>query len=133
MTRINVIHPSELENAHLLGELHEILRPVGLVRKAQERKVNKYNFHNKYKQPKEYTLGTGHVVFFYDKLGYVVDRYALLCEEARNRGFRVNEISKESVLGGIDKWWRGDYTPTPEAIQINKERIEERLTQMRNK
>lgn len=42
MTRINVVSPSELHNKHLLGELHEITRVFGLVRKAQDRKINKY-------------------------------------------------------------------------------------------
>ena len=51
MTRINVVDPSELHNKHLMGELHEITRVYGLVRKAQDRKINKYNFKEKIKQP----------------------------------------------------------------------------------
>lgn len=127
MTRINVVEPSELTNKHLMGELHEINRVYGLVRKAQDRKINKYNFKDKIKQPSEYTLGTGHVYFMYDKLGFITARYYALNEEAKLRGFKVNPIQKENLVAGIQDWWFGDYFPTEYAIKINRERIEERL------
>lgn len=130
MTRINVVDPSELHNKHLMGEIHEILRVHGLVRKAQDRKINKYNFQQKVNPPKEYTLGAGHVKFFYDKLGYVTERYHALCDEARNRGYNVTKISREDVLQGIDDFWVGSYTPTPEAIELNRARLQERLSSM---
>lgn len=112
MTRINVIEPSELTNKHLLGEIHEITRVYGLVRKAQDRKINKYNFKDKIKQPSNYTMGTGHVYFMYDKLGFITKRYYALNDEAKSRGFNVNPIDEESLVTGIDSWWFGDYQPT---------------------
>lgn len=127
MTRINVVEPSELTNKHLMGELHEITRVYGLVRKAQERKINKYNFKDKIKQPEAYTLGTGHVYFFYDKLKFITKRYYALNQEAFKRNFNVNPIDKESLVAGIQDWWFGDYQPTQEAIEINRQRIQERL------
>lgn len=127
MTRINVVEPSELTNKHLMGELHEITRVYGLVRKAQERKINKYNFKDKIKQPNAYTLGTGHVYFFYDKLKFITERYYALNQEAFKRNFNVNPIDKESLVAGIQDWWFGDYQPTQEAIEINRQRIQERL------
>lgn len=127
MTRINVVEPSELTNKHLMGEIHEITRVYGLVRKAQARKINKYNFHEKIKQPSAYTLGTGHVYFFYDKLGYITERYRALNEEALARGYKVKPIHQNELLEGIQTWWQGGYTPTPEAIAINRARIQERL------
>lgn len=127
MTRVNIIHPSELTNKHLVGELHEITRVFGLVRKAKARGINKYNIHTKLKVPEHYTMGTGHVLFFYTRLGYVADRYEGLVKEAKLRNFKVNQIARESLLEGIDSFWIGDYAPTPEAIEINRKRIEERL------
>lgn len=127
MTRINVVEPSELTNKHLMGELHEITRVYGLVRKAQDRKINKYNFKDKIKQPSEYTLGKGHVYFMYDKLGFVTKRYYALNEEAKLRGFKVNPIQKENLISGIQEWWFGDYVPTDDAIKVNRDRIKERL------
>lgn len=130
MTRINVVEPTELTNKHLMGELHEITRVYGLVRKAQDRKINKYNFKDKIKQPSAYTMGTGHVYFFYDKLGFITERYYALNQEATKRNFNVNPIDKEQLISGIQQWWFGDYHPTPEAIKINRERINERLENM---
>lgn len=131
MTRINVIDPVNLHNKHLMGEIHEITRVYGLVRKAQDRKINKYNFKEKIKPPAEYTMGTGHVKFMYDKLGYITDRYYALNEEAARRGYKVNPIVKEELVAGIQEWWFGDYTPTEEAIKINKHRLEVRLSKMK--
>lgn len=130
MTRINVVEPSELTNKHLMGELHEITRVYGLVRKAQDRKINKYNFKDKIKQPVAYTMGTGHVYFFYDKLGFITERYYALNQEAIKRNFKVNPIDKSQLVDGIQQWWFGEYKPTQEAIAINKERISERLKSM---
>lgn len=127
MTRINVVEPSELTNKHLMGELHEITRVYGLVRKAQDRKINKYNFKNKIKQPSEYTLGTGHVYFFYDKLEFITQRYYALNEEAKRRNFKVNPIDKQSLVAGIQDWWFNDYQPTKKAVEINRQRIMERI------
>lgn len=127
MTRINVVEPSELTNKHLMGELHEITRVYGLVRKAQDRKINKYNFKDKIKQPSEYTLGTGHVYFFYDKLGFITERYYALNDEAKRRNFKVNPIDKQSLVAGIQDWWFNDYLPTQKAVEINRQRIMERM------
>lgn len=127
MTRINVVPVETLTRQHLQGEYKEITRVFGLVRKAQARKINKYNFHQKVNPPAEYTLGAGHVTHFYDKLGYIVKRYEQLSDEMRRRGYKPNQIPSDELLKGIDKWWQGDYTPTPEAIKINMQRIEERL------
>lgn len=120
MTRINLVEPSTLHTKHLVAEAHEIIRVFALARKAQ------YELHKK-NIPNEYTLGTGHVLFFYNRLGFVVERYASLCGEMRNRGFKVNEIARESLLEGIDKRLVQDYTPTSKAIEINRERIMERM------
>lgn len=128
MTRINVVEPSELTNKHLMGELHEITRVYGLVRKAQDRKINKYNFKDKIKQPSAYTMGIGHVYFFYDKLGFITERYYALNQEAFKRNFNVNPIDKEQLVSGIQQWWFGDYQPTQEAVEINRNRISERLS-----
>lgn len=127
MTRVNVINPSELTNKHLVAELYEITRVFGLVRKAKARGINKYNIKEKLKVPEHYTMGTGHVLFFYTRLGYVADRYEGLVREAKLRNFKVNQIARESLLEGIDSFWIGGYAPTPEAIEINRQRIAERL------
>lgn len=128
MTRINVLPVEDLGRLTLQGEYKEITRPIGLVKKAISRGVNKYNFKQKIKQPSEYTLGTGHVKFFYNKLSYIADRYEQLCDEMRSRGYNPNQIPREELLKGIDKFWLGGYNPTEQAIKINRERILQRNT-----
>lgn len=120
MTRINVVHPSELHNKHLVAEAHEITRVFGLARKAQ-RELHKKDI------PWKYTLGTGHVLFFYPRLGYCADRYAALCAEMRVRGFNCNEIAREQLLEGISPRLVQGYEPTEEAIEINRQCLLERM------
>lgn len=126
MTRINVVPVQELHKKHLMGELHEITRVFGLVRKLKDRKINRFNFQEKVNPPKEYTLGSGHVKFFYDKLGFVYNRYQELQQEAIRRGINANNIERDSLFDGIDSFYGGDYTPTEDAIAINRQRLIER-------
>lgn len=122
MTRINVVHPRELSNKHLGGEYYEITRIFTMTRNAQNRGKNKWN----YNIPPEYTLGTGHMKFFSNKLKYVLWRYNELAKEMISRGYDPSPVHYKSLIKGIDKHWFGDYTPTDDAIQLNLERIAER-------
>ena len=119
MTRINLVHPSELSRQHLLAEKHEITRVFDLARKAQ------YGMHH-VKQPDNYVLGTGHVTFFYNRLGFISERYSLLCDELRIRGYTCNQIPKEDLHKGIEKNMFWGYVPTEAALAINRERVKER-------
>lgn len=122
MTRINVVSVGSLSRLHLQGEYKEITRVFNLVKKSQSKDKNKWNI----KAPKEYTLGTGHVLFFYSRLKYILNRYNELSNEMRIRGYSPNQIPDESLIADIHPSWMGDYTPTPEAIEINLQRIKER-------
>lgn len=122
MTRINVVPVETLSRLHLQSEYKEITRVFTLVSKAQSKGKNKWNI----KAPKEYTLGTGHVLFFYPRLKYILNRYNELSNEMRNRGYSPNQIPDESLIARIHPSWMGDYTPTPEAVEINLQRIRER-------
>ncbi len=93
-----------------------------MVRKAQSRGINKWN----YGIPAEYTLGTGHVKFFSDKLLYILKRYHEIVKEMINRGYNPNPIPYKDLIEGIDRGWFNDYTPTKEAVEINRKRIAER-------
>ncbi len=129
MTRINVVPEDTLTNKHLSGEFHEISRVFNLVRKAIARDTPVVI-------PKYYLLGRGHVTFFYDKLGYISERYLRLGLELSYRAYssgRVSSVNIAQVLNLIeqarndipDVWW-GEYTPTQHAIDINRKRLRER-------
>lgn len=122
MTRVNIVCPTELNNKMLVAEAHEITRVFALARKAQFDIVK-----GKRKLPQEYTMGTGHVLFFYDKLKFIADRYESLVAEMQHRGYKPNPISRKDLLDKIDARLYNDYIPTQEAIAINRERINLRL------
>ena len=122
MTRINVLCPSELNNKMLVAEAHEITRVFGLARKAQFDIMQ-----GKRNVPLEYKLGENHVLFFYNKLKFIADRYESLVAEMQHRGYKPNPISRKDLLDKIDTRLYNDYIPTQEAIAINRERINLRL------
>ena len=117
MTRINVgIPPKQLTRQHLIAEHREIKRIPNVIAKG------KFNLKG---QPKEFTLGTGHVKFFYDKLGYLKKRYEEIYFECRRRGYDVTYYG--DAWNGIPENMMGDYQPTIKDIEIITERINQRL------
>lgn len=90
MTRINAfISPADLCDKHLLAEHREIVRIPNQVKAGKLSNVN---------QPKHFTLGTGHVKFFRDKLLFLNRRYTELYAECKARGFNVQNM-KASFIG----------------------------------
>lgn len=120
MTRINVVPPSELSDKHLGAEYRELPRIFGLVRAAAQRGETPGDKRN----PSTYTLGAGHVRFFYPRLGFLRSRYADLVSECVRRGRTVN--FPELPAHDIPPEWFGDYQPTDVALAINRQRILER-------
>lgn len=122
MTRINCIPVTELTNAHLVAEYRELPRVFGLVERAIER-----GEQPNLREPASYVLGPGHVRFFYPRLYYCAMRFADLSSEMRRRGMKPNFTLERKRWQSIPpEWWNG-WTPTAEAMQINRERIAERL------
>ena len=75
--------------------------------------------------PSEFTLGKGHVSFFYDKLGYLKERYLDLYDECKARGFNVQ--SYISSWDGVPLELMNSYAPTERDRQIVRERIADRI------
>lgn len=117
MTRINVgIPPKQLTNKHLIAEHREIKRIPNVIVKGR------YNLKS---IPPNFTLGKGHVSFFYDKLKYLKERYVALYRECVERGFKVQNY--ESCWDGVPSELMNDYTPTSRDVAIISERIADRL------
>ena len=117
MTRINVgVKPSELTTKHLIAEHREIKRIPNCI------KSGRYSMLG---QPTQFKLGTGHVKFFYDKLGYLKKRYISLYDECINRGFKVTNYI--DAFDGIPENLMNDYIETINDRTIIIERINERL------
>lgn len=123
MTRINAGIPAAmLTGKHLLAEHREIKRIPNEVRKAiTEEKLNQALQG----VPSEFRLGSGHVKFFRNKLGYLLRRYKQIHTEAKERGFCVQDYS--GAWDSLPAELMQDYQPTPKAIAEVMARIDERI------
>ncbi|QDP53519.1 MAG: putative endonuclease V [Prokaryotic dsDNA virus sp.] len=124
MTRINCVPPSELTREHLIAEYRELPRVFGMVFGAVERGTTDPAIMD---IPPTYRMGTGHMKFFTDKLGYLVKRQKALVAEMRNRGYDPRFPEPEKLLVGIPEAFHGDWEPDEEALRISRARIAERL------
>jgi len=122
MTRINSgIPPAELCDKHLMAEHREIKRIPNCIKKGR------YSMKG---QPSKFTLGTGHVKFFYDKLAYLYKRYCELHLECKSRGFNVTDYRE--CWDDIPISLNNDYKPSDYDRKIIRERINERLKTMKS-
>lgn len=119
MTRINCVPVEELSGPHLVAEYRELPRVFALAQKAALR--------GNFSQPQAYTLGKGHVLFFYTRLNYLAKRHAELIAEMKRRGYKPSftGVRREDFPDMPDVYW-SDWEPTAEALRINRERIKER-------
>lgn len=122
MTRINLVNPCQLKKDHLQGEYVEITRISRDVLALQEKGKKPSDIAI----PKEYTLGEGHMKFFYNKCLWLRHRYRSLAGEMTIRGYDIDEdkyLYYDDRYNHIDYEWYGDYQPTPEEIYLNMARL----------
>lgn len=119
MTRINCVPPEELCREHLVAEYRELPRVFALAAKAYPRR-------DKFVAPSQYTLGAGHVKFFYQRLGYCSRRFFQLKAEMLRRGYKPAYDYPPLVEVGTE--WFQDWEPDPTALFLNRQRILERTT-----
>ena len=118
MTRINAgVRPYELVDKHLLAEAREIKRIPNCISKGR------YSMKG---QPDKFTLGKGHVKFFYSRLLYLKKRYEEIYLECKRRGFNVTYFG--DAWNGVPEELMNDYSPTIEDREIVLERICDRLS-----
>ncbi len=120
MTRINCIPPECLLDQHLLAEYNETAMALASLRrsKATGRPLPKRD---------EYTLNSGHVIFFYDKGSFLKRRYEALRQELLKRDYKLDE-SRKMEWGVYDKPELDyDWKPSLKDQQINVERILQRM------
>jgi hypothetical protein len=117
MTRINVgIEPRELPDKLLLAEHREIKRIPNVI------KSGRYSLAG---IPDQFCLGTGHVKFFYNKLGYLHIRYGYLYRECIARGFKVQFYGSawNELDDNASRTLFHNYIPTDRDRQLLIERI----------
>ena len=121
MTRINTVPPRALTDQHLLGEYNEIRRPIGLALKRYSKENNR--IHRGI--PNQYQLRAGHVIFFYNKLQYIIDRFEAIKSEMRARGWSANGVIDAEIPDEL----KGNWQPDSNSNQILKDRLIERIEQ----
>lgn len=129
MTRINCVPPSELHKKHLVAEYHEITRVFGLCRSALAKGVDPATLE----APEAYTLGTGHVRFFYTRLGYCKERMSDLAVEMIRRGMKPQLALLSGVATGLPKHLFRKWKPTEADKALNRARLQESLKAMEDK
>lgn len=96
MTRINAgVNVKALSDEHLLAEHRGLVRIPNAVSSGKA-KLNDI--------PQAFTLGQGHVKFFYNKLGYLKSRYTKIHAECLSRGFCVQDFSASFSKVKLGKW-----------------------------
>lgn len=118
MVRINLVDPSELTDQHLIAEHDEILMLCGCLRKSLKSKSGIQNI------PTQFTLGKGHIKFFYDKGLYLHKRFDSLQEEMKIRGFKPTK-SFPKADWPVELY--NDWMPEWVDYVIIEERIKERV------
>mgnify|MGYP005862063783 CR=1 FL=1 len=114
MVRINLIEPKKLADQHLVAEYNEILMLIGHLR----------NFPSLEGISEIYTLGTGHIKFFKNKLLYLKKRHDLIKIEMVKRGFETNKTLNLSEFG---KEYCNDWKPQKNDFDLIKIRIREKI------
>lgn len=120
MTRINCgINPIELTKEHLLAEHREIKRIPNCILSGR------FNLNG---IPNTFTLGTGHVKFFYNKLEYLYNRYLLIYNDCIRRNYNVEDYSN-AFIEAMHKYPKlcNNYTETIQDRNLLIERITERI------
>ncbi len=123
MTRINIISPSELTDQHLIAEYREIFMVAGSLKRTL---ISKSGFVES-KVPKNFTLNSGHVYFFYNKGKYLYKRYNLIIKEMKSRGFKPDEnrIFPKDIF--IMNNLFNDWEPNQSDIKIIRKRINKKI------
>ncbi len=120
MTRINLIPAKLLLDQHLMAEKKEINQLAGQMQKS----LRSPNF-NYYRLPQAYTLGTGHVRFWYPYGVFIRNRHREIYDECVRRNFKVednfNDVWKYCTVGGHN--YNRDFNPNQAQLNISANRI----------
>ena len=128
MTRINLVAPDELSDQHLVAEYREIF----MIGSALQRSLKSSSLKEiKEKVPKEFTLNTGHVRFFYDKGKYLHKRYLELISEMKYRGMKP-DIKRKFKTYQWPQDFYNDWKPKANDIKIIRERLDQKISKKPN-
>lgn len=125
MTRVNLVPAKMLMDQHLTGELHEISRVGTLATKANKRGFRLDGI------PEYYRRGTGHVLFFYNKGGFIKKRIAEIVEVCKKRGVNV-QVDWQALIEVWDKLpkrYNLDYYPSEDDMNVSVRWLQEKVAE----
>jgi deoxyribonuclease (pyrimidine dimer) len=130
MTRINLISPEHLTARHLIAEYKEITH----VTQSLYKRLDKTCASDLVLEiPLEYTLGAGHVKFFYNKVKYLYNRFILLYAECKSRAIKIDfefyTQRSRLILDSGPYAFFNDYCPTVDAYNLVIERITQSINE----
>jgi deoxyribonuclease (pyrimidine dimer) len=111
------VPPDELYDQHLIAEYREIRLLAANLRRsfASKKGIDKNRI------PQEFTLMSGHILFFADKGKYIEKRYKSLQEEMLHRGFTPQY--KDIDTSVWPREYFNDWQPTERDYKIIRARI----------
>lgn len=121
MTRINLTPVSELSDQHLMAEYRELPRVFGAVR---ERLAKGHKFDD---IPSDFRLGTGHVKFFYDKIGFLFLRQNDIIFECLKRGIKIANTHVD--VADIPFRLMNNFIPSETDVALSQARLDEKIAQ----
>ena len=128
MTRVNLVEVEDLADQHLFAEWRELkMVPASLRRSLKTKSIQ-----NILKGiPEKYTLNTGHVSFFFNKMVFLHNRYLKLTEELKNRNYNITEHDADEIFFSDvpAEFKQLEWSPTKDEIQVNINRIVLRLNE----
>ena len=122
MTRINIIPCKLLLDQHLIAEKKEINQLIGQINKSLQSK----NWHINNNIPNNFTLGTGHCKFFYNKIKYLDNRFKLIDEEISKRYNKEYNSKFYNILNN-NKELYNDFIPNKKDQLIIIERLKSKI------
>ena len=131
MTRINMVPPRELTDQHLIAEWRELRDVPNALRRALRTRAPEDVARA---VPATFTLGKGHISFFYDKGAYLALRATALGEEMECRGFRPDY---DKMARALRVWedhpsLRRTFRPSSADLSLVRTRIRERIAMKPN-
>lgn len=124
MTRINSdLNPYSLTDQHLMAEYRELPMVISSLRRSLRTKTKNEVLSS---IPRSFTLNTGHVRHFYDKLSFLEKRYAKLITELEKRQYNLDPNRKLN-FDDIPKEFFNDWQSNDFDDNIVKIRIAEKI------
>lgn len=123
--RGNLVPVIELMDQHLMAEWRELkMVPAALRRSLRSRSTETILDAI----PRSFVLGKGHITFWYNKLTFLTERYALLTTELLARGYNLQYRGGfENFTKDLPKVFFNHYYPTPPEIELSRARIAEKI------